>query len=336
MNNTSLKDIAKEAGVSITTVSFVINGKAKENRISEQVTERIRKIIAARNYRPNIVAQGLRTGKTMALGLIVEDIANHFFGTVAKTIELAAYQKGYKVIFTSTDNDEVKGKDLLQMLKQQQVDGFIITPMPGLKEAVLQLKKEKKPFVLFDRFFPDINTSYVVLDNYHGSYNMTTHLVKKGYKKIAFVTIVGGMNQMTDRLEGYKSALRDNKIALDKDIIFEIPFFAAANGEMKKLQTFIKKHKNVDAIFFATNYLGVMGLECLGRLHMTVPGHVAVAVFDDHDLFRLQKPAISVVAQPIALLANEAISSLLYLLENPKAEAKQVRIAPDLLLRDSE
>jgi LacI family transcriptional regulator len=336
MNKFSLKDIAIEAGVSITTVSFVLNGKAKEKRISNRVTEKIKKIIAARNYKPNVFGRGLRTGKTTTLGLIVEDIGNFFFGNVAKTIELAAYRKGYKVIFTSTDNDDPKAKDLLTMLKHQQVDGFIITPTEGMRDAIIQLQKEKKSFVLFDRFFPDLNTSYVVLDNFSGAYDMTCHLVSKGYKKIAFVTINSNMIQMKERLEGYKAAIKRSGLVFDKTLVCSLPFLSVNGSDFETLKSFILTHNDIDAIFFATNYLGILGIDCLSSLGLSFPGDLAVTSFDDHDLFRLYKPGITVVAQPIEKLANEAIDLLLHLMEAEYSEPVQIRIPPELIFRGSE
>src|SRR5687768_5333412 len=160
MNNLSIKDIARLAGVAPSTVSFVINGKEKEGRISAQLAAKIKKIIQKTGYQPNRSAVSLRTGKTNMIGLIVEDISNSFFSQLAKSIEDMAYKIGYKVVYCSTENDDKKGAELIQML-HKQVDGFIITPSKGMKQVVLKLKKNKKPVVLIDRYFPGVNIPYV-------------------------------------------------------------------------------------------------------------------------------------------------------------------------------
>jgi len=252
MMKSSLKDIAKEAGVSITTVSFVINNKAKEQRISDAIVAKIEKVIKKRNFIPNAFAHGLRTGKSYSIGLIVENIGNYFFSNVAKTIEMAAQANNYSVFFSSTNNDDEKAKELLSKLMNQQVDGLIITPTKGIKEQLKQIKKAKIPFLLFDRFLADLETNYVVVDNFKGAYELTNHLFKKGYTNIGFVTIENGMNQMEERLNGYKAALADHKIKYKQQNILAYHHSFTNNNrefELEKLGHFLQKNKKMDALF---------------------------------------------------------------------------------------
>jgi len=339
MNKISLKDIAREANVSVTTVSFIVNGKEKENRISDAVVRRVRHIISEKKFTPNIVARGLRTGKTMVLGLMVEDIANNFFGNVAKTIELAAHKKGYNVVFASTDNDEQKARELLQTFRHQQMDGFIITPTESLKEQILQLKKEKKKFVLFDRYFRDVETNYVVLDNYAGAYEMTSHLIAKGYKRIAFVTNNSRMVQMEERLRGYIAALINHGMPYEEKMVLKATYnpLEPIDKMYKKVEDFLLGNASPDAAFFSTNYLGTLGLRCARNNHLEVPGQLAIASFDDHDLFRLMTPSITVVDQPIQKLANAAINTLLHLLNDsePGDIHTQIKVKPKIYVRES-
>ena len=149
----------------------------------------------------------MRTGKTFTLGLIVDDISNFFFGHLAKTVEEEANKLGYTVMFCSSNNDEGKSRSVLGSLLNKQMDGYIIAPTASMLVEIQQLVEEEIPFVLIDRFFPNFAASYITLDNYKGSFDSVTHLVKQGYKKIAIVTSDTEQIQMQERLEGYKAAL---------------------------------------------------------------------------------------------------------------------------------
>ncbi|MFZ9661739.1 MAG: LacI family DNA-binding transcriptional regulator, partial [Chitinophagaceae bacterium] len=209
MKAVSIKDIANRAGVSTTTVSFVLNGKAKEKRISNDLKDQILAIAAELNYRPNHVARGLRTGKTNTIGLMVEDISNPFFANLAKIIEDEADKVGYTVMFCSTENNDQRAGSLLHMLKHRQMDGFIITPTIGLERDVKQIVDEKRPLVLLDRYFPELDSDYVTIDNYKGSNDATKWLLERGCQKIGIVTLQSDLVQMSNRANGYFDALKD-------------------------------------------------------------------------------------------------------------------------------
>jgi LacI family transcriptional regulator len=196
----SIKDIAQELNISITTVSFILNGKAKEMRISDKLIQKVNDFMKEKNYHPNQFAQSLRTGKTKMIALFVEDIADSFFASVARLIEERAYQKGYKIIYCSTEDNLEKTRELIQLFKSRNVDGYIITPPKGIEKELKQLQQEELPFVLFDRYFPKLNTDYVIIDNFKGTCDAIKHFQDQQFKNIAFITLDSGQTQMNERL----------------------------------------------------------------------------------------------------------------------------------------
>ncbi|MBV7531909.1 LacI family DNA-binding transcriptional regulator [Chitinophaga sp. sic0106] len=335
MKGISIKDIAKQAGVSPTTVSFVLNGKAKEKRISDQVSKKIQKIAGKLKYKPNQLARGLRTGKTKTIGLIVEDIANNFFATLAKVVEDEADKYGYKVLYGSTEDNTEKAKGLLEVLKYRQVDGYIITPTKNLDKEIEQLQGAGKPIVLMDRYFPQMPSHYVVVDNYKGAYTATEHLVKQGYSKIAIVTTTSDQVQMKDRLQGYNDALKAAGITTNKALVKKLPFDLDREGFNNEIKKFLTATKGLDAVFFATNYLGIYGIESIRSLGWTIGADIGVVSFDDHDIFRLHSPAITCVAQPLREIGENLVSILMKELNQPTTTMQQVVLPLELIIRPS-
>lgn len=156
----SIKDIAAAIGVSVTTVSFVLNGKAQEKKISKAVTEKILKYVEKIKYKPNQIAQSLRTGKSKIIVFMVEDISNYFFAKLARIIEDIAYEKGYKVLFCSNENNDDRSIDLIDLFKDRQIDGYIIIPSAGILPKIKELIDDGIPVILFDRYFPDLDSIY--------------------------------------------------------------------------------------------------------------------------------------------------------------------------------
>jgi LacI family transcriptional regulator len=264
-------------------------------------------------YRPNQLARGLRTGKTKTIGLIVENISNAFFATLAKTIEDEAKKYDYKVVYCSTDNDEVKARELINMLSQRQVDGYIITPTPLLADEIRKLQAENKPVVLIDRYFPEHHEIPAVLvDNFEGVAKGTEYLIGKGYRKIALVTIETDMAHMKDRLSGYQDVLRRHGIPIEEQRVKIVPYHADRETALAMiLQLLEGAGREIDAVFFLTNYLGVLGIEAIKNKQLKIPDQLAVLCFDDNDIFRLYTPTISVIRQPIESIGREAMRVLI-------------------------
>lgn len=331
-NKISILDIAEELGISPTTVSFVINGHAREKRISEHVVKQVSDFIDKTGYRPNSLARSFRTGRTNIIGLMVEDMSNPFFSTIARLIEEKSYQNGYKIIYSSTENKTGRTRDLLHLYADWHVDGYIIVPPEGIEEDIDFLVKTGKPVVQIDRYLSKTKTDVVITNNFESAYDGAKHLIEVGFQNIAFVTVASQQHQLQDRASGYRKALAD---AGRKPRLLKL----LSNGISAENQiiSFLKKHDEVDAIFFATNYLCISGLKSLKKLELRIPTDVGVISFDDHEVFDLYSPSITSIAQPIEKIAESTINLLLARLksENAFREIKRVIIPASLMVRQS-
>ncbi|ULQ52429.1 LacI family DNA-binding transcriptional regulator [Flavihumibacter fluvii] len=333
---TSIKDIAAKAGVSFTTVSIVLNGRANEMKISDAMAQKVLGLAKKMNYRPNHFAKGLRTGKTNTIGLVVDDISNYFFGHLAKIVEEEADKLGYTVMFCSSENNEGKSRNILNMLVDKQMDGYIIAPTISMLPELENLVKEKKPAVLIDRFYPQLDTSYVTIDNIKGSLDAINYLAKKGLKNIALVTNDTDQLQMMQRFNGYAEGLKNNNLPFNKALVKKIQFGVTEARVVKDIRQFLAKADGkVDAIFFTSNNLGIAGLEALRILGKKVPDDISVLCFDDNDLFRLGTPGITVVSQPIKAIARKAVELLVAQINNTQSVTEHVVLSTNMVERES-
>lgn len=336
MKRVSIKDIAQKAGVVPSTVSLVLNGKAKQMRISDELAERIKVLAVETGYQPLQTAVSLRTGKTKTLGLIVEDISNVFFASLAKCIEDEAYALGYKIVYCSTENDLKKGHELIRMLTQQQVDGYLITPSTGMGQDIKNLIAAKKPVVLMDRYFPDIDVPFTLVDNYKGVEIGMEHLFDKGYRSIGFVTVDLEQIQMQEREHAFRDAYKQRGLKLNEKLILKLPYKLSSEEAIERILKFITNTKGLDAVFFATNYIGIHGLESIRKTDLSIPGDLGVVCFDDHDIFRMFTPGITVIKQPIEAIAKSAIQMLLDQLEKRKPATIDLPFKkPEIVIRAS-
>jgi len=330
----SITDIAKELNVSITTVSFILNNKAK-GKISEEVIKKVQDYVKKVGYKPNQLAQGLRTGKSNIIVFMVEDISDAFFSSISRLMEEKAYQNGYKLIFCSTENDPEKSRELLQMFKDRQVDGYIITPPAGFEEDVQQLLDEGVPVVLFDRYFESLEVSHVIIDNLESTYKSIRHMVESGYRKIGFVTLDSEQTQMQDRLDGYLKAMDLYDLPTS---ILKIPFKDLKSHRSDgQIEQFLKANTSLDALFFATNYLAKSGLKVLKKKEVEIPGQMGVMSFDDSEVFELYSPTISCLSQPIESIADKLMEIILKELTSSKANSKIIHaeLPGSVLIRES-
>jgi LacI family transcriptional regulator len=330
----SIHDLAKDLSVSATTISFVLNGKAEEKRISKSVAKKILKHVKEVGYQPNFLAKSLRTGKSKTIGMLVEGISDHFFASIARGVEEEAYKTGYKIFNSSTDNNTVKAKELIKTFRERQVDGYIIAPSPGIEDDIRRLIDENFPVVIFDRYFPDVKSNIVIVDNYGGAHEAILHFINNGYKNIAFVTIDSIQIQMEERLQGYIDAIEEKGLF---KCICKIPFKLTHDEIAEQVKLFIKENSQLDAILFATNYLTIGGLKALNNLKLKIPDNMAVIGFDDNFHFSLFTPSITVVAQPIEEIAKQIVKKLMSSLseEDKKINIETIVLPTNLIIRES-
>jgi LacI family transcriptional regulator len=244
-------------------------------------------------------------------------------------------------VYCSTDNDEEKARDLINMLSQRQVDGYIITPTLNLAEDIRKLQAENKPVVLIDRYFPQHDEIPAVLvDNYEGVARGTEYLIGKGYRKITLVTIETEMAHMRDRVQAYCDVLNQHGIKDEGHQVKIIPYNSDRQAALREIESVLSgAGDSVDAVFFLTNYLGVLGIEAIKKLQIKVPEQLAVLCFDDNDIFRLYTPTISVIRQPIEAIGQKAMAALIERLRHSGEEAAPenapVRLIADLVARES-
>jgi len=337
MKKVSIKDIAAITGTSPTTVSFVLNGKAEEMRISVAITKKIFAAAKKYGYKPNQIAVSLRTGQSKIIGLIVESIGGAFFGALAKVIEMEADKYGYRIIYCSTENNLKKGQEMIQMLSNQQVDGYIITPTVGMEKDIQELIVNKKPVVLIDSYFPGLNVAHVLVNNYEGVKQGISKFIEAGYRKIGFVTVDLDLIQIKERLRGYKETIKAAGIKVNNQLVLKLAYNITKEDALKAIDAYLKNNPALEAVFFATNYLGMRGLQSIVSAGLSIPGDIAMISFDDHEIFSLYPPGITAIQQPIEEIGFKAMDLLLTSLGKKTTLLKtdKIEIEPRLIERGS-
>jgi LacI family transcriptional regulator len=330
----SLKDVAKHLGVSTALVSYVVNNKEKEARVSAAMAKKIRKAIQDLNYQPNQIAKSLKHGKTHTIGLIVADISNPFFSNIARIIEDEAKKHGYVVIFGSSDENAEKSQDLINVLLNRQVDAFIIAPAANTEKQIKDLKKKNVPLVLIDRYFKDVDADMVHTNNFQASYKAVEHLIKNGRRKIGMVAYDTDLPHMQERINGYKEALRTHGIRFKKTWLQKSSFEMLETQVPKSIETLIDAEE-IDAMLFATNSLAVAGIKKMIQMKIRVPEQVAIISFDQSDAFDFFHSPISYVNQSIKEIGEEAVKLVINMINSEAHPPSRMLIESKLVVRES-
>jgi LacI family transcriptional regulator len=312
-----LKDIAHHVGVSTALVSYVLNGQAEEKQVGKEVAEKIKKAAEEMNYRPNQLAKSLKTNKSNTIGLIVADINYRFSSGITRAVEAEAKRKNYTVIFGSSNESSEKFSELVNVLINHQVDGLILVPVENSEPSIKALQKSEIPFVLVDRNFPNLLANSILLDNYKAAYDSTTHLIRQGHSRIAFINYQGKLVNLHERTRGYIAALKDHGIEHRPEWSPLIRSNHAEADMHKTIQDLTSDHK-CDAIFFATDRLSISGLKEIIKLRIRVPEDLSVFSFDESEAFELFNCPISHARQPLEKMGKIAVHTLLDLIHKTK------------------
>ena len=329
---TSLKDIAEKAGVSTSVVSFVLNGKSKQYRISDSMTKRVVQIAKELNYQPNLTAKSLRRGYTKSIGVVLSDISNPFFAVVARHIEDVADKAGYTVLFVSSDENSGKMERQIAGLLNKGVDGLIVVPCEKSETILQKIKDDGIPAILLDRYLLDIDMSYVCLNNYDATFSATNHLISNGYNHIGIIANDAGLMHMRERVRGYKEAMIANGLN-DKIETGYVNLFASD----KQMEQITKQviSRGVDALVLATNTISIKVLFQIKEMSVRVPHNMGIVGFDGSNAFEFFTSPITYIKQPIEQLAVESFGLLQKQIENNKSEKEYIKIEGSLIVRGS-
>jgi LacI family transcriptional regulator len=327
----NIKDVAKLAGVSPITVSRYINNSGY---CSQETRTRVEAAITELGYVPNRLASGLRSKRSNTLALVLTDITNPFFTTIARGVEDTASQAGYTVIFCNTDESVSKEQMYVQMILEKRVDGILLVPALSGQDSVSLIKKQGIPIVLLDRRAPDLQTDVVLCNSEAGAYELTRLLIALGHREIAILNGPSGVSTSEDRFNGYRRALGEANITPDQRLECFGAFHQESGFEMTtKIMTVASKPT---AIFATNNFIAIGVLKALQQLGLSVPDDVAVVGFDDLPPALITFPFLTVAAQPAYEIGKRATEILLNKFGREDSDPYQEVVLPaEIVIRQS-
>lgn len=325
----TLVDVAKKAHVSVATAARVLG---QYGSVGAATREKVLKAAEELGYVPNALARSMVTARTYTIGLVIPDIRNMFFASVARAIEKRAHTENYRLFVCDTDNDMDREEAYLQDLYERRVDGLIVASSAASGHVHKSLKRSTAPVVLIDRELRDVPFDTVRTDHEAGAFLATEHLIKLGHRRIGIVVGTGSESVHEQRVDGYRQALEQHGIPFDPDLV--------------KRRDWETGHESVDELLalskpptaiFATNpVVTVAVLVDLKRLRVQVGTDIALVAFDDLDTAELFNPPLTVVAQNPTQIGSTAIDVLLQRISGEvTGPPQEIIFRPSLLVRGS-
>lgn len=327
----TMKDIARLAGVSTSTVSHVIN---KSRFVSDEIAERVNNAALQLNYAPSALARSLKMNRTKTIGMLVTTSTNPFFGEVVKGVERSCYHQGYNLILCNTEGDNQRMKASINTLLQKRVDGLLLmcSTLEGERLDVFD-RYPDIPIVVMD-WGPILFASDKIQDNsLQGGYMAAKHLIECGHKEIGCITGPLIRHQAQMRYEGYKRALAEAGIAINPDWIVESDF--ECEGGYQAFEKLYQRGKLPSALFVSNDMMAMGVIQAASQRGLRVPDDLSLIGYDDVHIAKFMTPALTTIHQPKYRLGKAAIDTLLYRLENPDTTAQIVQLEPTLMVRSS-
>ena len=301
----TIKDVAKASGVSITTVSRVVNGSGY---VKESTRRRVLEAIAALGYSPNHLARSLSTGRTRTVAAIFPDISNPFFPAVARGIDDVLASSGYLLIIGNTDNDQSQEEVLVQGLLEKRVDGIVFVTGSPDSGSLVKRASEEVPVCLIDREVEGVECDTVTCDNFKGAYEMTRHLIDSGHRRIAFISGPPRLSTSRKRLMGFKRCLEDAGLEGPPQVYYGDFRYETGYSIAREI---LMSESGVTAVFAANDLMALGAERCLMDAGVLVPARIAVAGYDDILMASLARPSLTTVAQPAYRMGAVAAEILL-------------------------
>jgi len=333
----TLKQIAKELDVSISTVSKSLRNSME---ISEDTRQKVQAFAKLYNYKPNNIALSLKNKKTKTICIIIPEIIHHFFATVISGVENVANENGYNVLVCLSDESFDKEVINMEMLANGSIDGFIMSLSKETQQKkdfhhIVEVINQGMPVVMFDRITNDILCDKVIIDDNLAAFNATQYLIDKGFKKIALITTVDYVSVGKLRTEGYIKALKNNDIKVDENLILKIEDTENFEASIEEL---LVNNPDLEAIFAVNELFAVTAIKQANKLGKKVPEELSVIGFTDGIISKYSSPSITTVSQNGIKMGGKAAKMLIERLEAEEEEEEQYKtevIETDLVERES-
>jgi LacI family transcriptional regulator len=310
----SMQSIADTVGVARSTVSFVLNGKEKEGRISEEVARKVRTTAKEMNYQINEMARGLRTGYSNTIALVIADVSDVFFGTMAYHIQEYAESKGYTLIILNTGEKQERLSSAFKTIVNRQIDGILMIPVANIEDGVIERLNPGIPMVFVDRYFKSLTTSRVIINNYEVSKAATQQLIDKGCKRIALISFRESLMHIQDRKRGFIDALSANNM-LDRTLICEADY---RNYKADVIHFLSRTAFRIDGLFIVTGGLSSVAIRYMARMGIKLQSDVHVFGFGRIDV--ATGVSIPYVRQPLEEIGKKSFDILLERIKSQENE----------------
>lgn len=327
---TTIYDIAKKAGVSIATVSKVINGKGK---ISKATKDHVIEVMKNLNYHPSTIASALAGKKTFTLGLLIPDISNPYFAEMARAIEDRSNQLGYSVVICNTDNNDHKIEEYVSLLLQKKVDGIMIATGINKKEILKKLLSKDIPVVLVAREMPLLAVHTIVVDDYVGGSIAASHLAALGHSHVAILAESQKIKSSYERVRGFKQTLFDEGCTFDETML-KICDYKIEDAKGKAAELF-ELQERPTAIFACNDMLAVGAIQAAKQYGLNVPSDVSIIGFDNTILASVANPPLTTIAQPIEQMGTAVINLIVEQLQGESSVKQRIIMRPELIIRES-
>lgn len=327
---TNIKDVAKQAGVSVATVSRVLSNKP---HVRPEIRDHVLRIIQESGYRPSRIASNMRNQSSRIIGALVSDIRNPFFTAMARAIEDVAISQEMSLFLCNTDEDPAKEKMYIKTLLEERVAGIILSPAIENIEAFDYLLESQLPVVTIDRRIESANLDGVYSDNTATAQLVTNHLIENGFRNIAI--LLGLKSTMTgrERLQGYRLALQENKIKFNPQFVTYV-YPSEVEGEEVVAQ-WLAASNRPDAIVTGNSRLTMGALNAIAAAGLQIPTDIGLAGFDETSWMKHVGPGITVISQPTYEMGRTAAELLFQRIANPTRPTREVVLKGKLLVRDS-
>ncbi|MEL7290888.1 MAG: substrate-binding domain-containing protein [Pseudomonadota bacterium] len=326
----TIKDVAKEAGVSIATVSRVINKSPKASKASiASVTQAMAKL----GYRPNAAAKALVSQSSNTVGVLVGDVSDPFFGSMVKAVDNVAHEHGKHILIGNGYHSAEEERKAIELLINNRCDALVIHAKGLSDQELIGYAKEVKGLVFINRYIPEMAERCIALDNHKGAYLATEYLIRHGHRKIACVASSHQIEDSEQRIQGYLAALKDNNIALPSSYIeYGEPNNDGGESAMTNLLT---KSLEISGVVAYNDYMAAGALSVLDENGIKVPDQISMLGFDDGLIARYISPRLTTIRYPIAMMAERAARLALNLAKDQQGNEEALMFTPTLVRRNS-